>query len=127
MGRTIVGQAPGRTRGEREALEGPCGDRFARLAGLGGVGELRARARLVNLLGEWPGRAGKGDAFLAGEVLLLGRGVARAFRVDSPFLEWRRVGGAVVAVVPHPSGVSRWWNCPENRARASAFLRGALS
>jgi uracil-DNA glycosylase len=29
-------------------------------------------------------------------------------------------------VVPHPSGVNRWWNCPENEARAKEFLTSLL-
>lgn len=74
--------------------------------------------------------------------LLLGRGVARAFGVgDLPFFVWtpcaRRggrllplvehgSGAALIAVVPHPSRVSRWWNMPANRAAAAAFLSGAL-
>ena len=29
-----------------------------------------------------------------------------------------------LCVVPHPSGLNRWWNSRENRANASDFLRG---
>jgi len=135
---TIVGQAPGRRGGP--PLRGPCGARLARLAGLSGVDELARRHELANLLPRFPGKRGKGDAFPPAEarraahgvrpkhrdVLLLGRHVARAFGVDRPFFEWWDLGRWRVAVVPHPSGVSRWWNDSANRARAAAFLREAL-
>ena len=40
------------------------------------------------------------------------------------FLEWTRVGRARVAVISHPSGVSRWWNDQGNARRAREFLAG---
>ena len=58
------------------------------------------------------------------QVLLAGRGVAGAFGVDLPFFLWAEERGMMVAVVPHPSGVSRWWNDPANERRARRFLRG---
>jgi hypothetical protein len=135
-----VGQAPGRRNGRGAPFEGPCARRLAGLAGLE-ERELRRRVRLVNLLGRWPGpSASKGDAFpiarareaarrfpLRGRVLLAGRGVARAFGVDAPFLEWVELGRARVAVFPHPSGVSHWWNDPANARRAAEFLAEAAS
>lgn len=33
---------------------------------------------------------------------------------------------ATVAVFPHPSGVNRWWNEPENVASAAAFIRECM-
>ncbi len=102
-------------------------------------GELRRLARLVNLLGDWPGAAGKGDAFpmreakarasrmrLRGTVLFCGRGVASAFGVDEPYFEWFPLRGSRVAIIPHPSGISHWWSDPANVARAGAFLSGLL-
>jgi uracil-DNA glycosylase len=136
---TIVGQAPGRWGDPRRPLGGRCGIRLARAAGLGSVAELRARARLVNLLGSYPGKSGKGDAFPmveaigaaqrmrpCGIVLLAGKAVGRAFGIDSEFFEWRRRGGTRYAVIPHPSGVSRWWNDPRNVEVATRFLRGVF-
>jgi hypothetical protein len=137
----IVGQAPGRTNGSRLAFDGPSGERLARLAGFARAVDLRRAARLTNLLVRWPGRGnGKGDAFpiaeareaawgvrLAGIVLLAGRGVARAFGLGGArYFEWAAIGAARVAVVPHPSGISHWWNDPRNRRRAGAFLRGVF-
>lgn len=107
----LVGQAPGPRTDPGEPLSGRC----------------------VNLLGAYPGRSGKGDAFPAGEarlaaaaldargalVVLLGLGVTRAFKVAAPW--FGRRGAFVVA--PHPSGVSRWWNEAGNRRRARRFWR----
>lgn len=138
---TIVGQAPGPANGRRAAFEGPSGARLERLAGLQ-PGELPARARLVNLLGAWPGRAGKGCRFPAGQareaarrlrlrtdvILLAGRGVAAAFGEGGrKYFEWFRLRRRWAAVVPHPSGVSHWWNDPSNRRRAARFMRSVLA
>ncbi len=53
--------------------------------------------------------------------VLFGRKVARAFGLgpEAPWMTWDEG----IAVVPHPSGRSYWYNDPENRARARTFLR----
>ncbi len=138
----IVGQAPGRSRGSALPLEGPSGDRLARLAGMSGHDDLRRRATLVNLLPGFPGKSGKGDAFplpearLAafrmrlgrGRVLLAGKAVARAFGLQVlPYFRWTRHRRAWLAVIPHPSGVSHWWNEPRNVRRARRFMRSVFA
>lgn len=98
------------------------------------------RAELVNLLRRWPGDQGKGDAFPiararraagkfkpAGVVLLAGKRVAEAFGERRAYFEWFDLRGARAAVIPHPSGISHWWNEPANVARAAAFMRRALA
>lgn len=92
----------------------------------------------VNLLGRWPGSAGKGSRFprcdhtlasIAGgrRALLLGRRVAASVGCGRvPYLRWVDVGGVEAAVVPHPSGVNRWWNDPANREAARLFFEDAL-
>lgn len=143
MGRpaaAFVGQAPSRTSVGRPAFDGSSGDRLARHAGLCDRDELRHAFALFNLLSTYPGAAGKGDGFVAcgrarravqrlrsrlrrRPVVLCGRHVARAFRADHlDWLEWARVDGLRVAVLPHPSGVNMWWNDPGNRADARTFL-----
>jgi hypothetical protein len=137
---TLVGQAPSRETDGLGAFRGRCGRRLADLAGLTLDG-LHEAADAVNLLGRWPGRAGRGDAFpmaearaaaaamsLEGRAILVGRAVACAFglRGLEP-LRWVRSGALEVAMVPHPSGLNAWWNSPENRSAAAAFLRGALA
>lgn len=138
---TIVGQAPGR-HGNRRPFDGASGRRLARLAGLGSYEQLAARCRLQNVLGRWPGKQGRGDAFplaLArsgarasrfrgrGPVLLAGRRVAAAFGVRTGYFEWGELRGRPCAVIPHPSGISHWWNDPRNARRAAAFLREVLA
>lgn len=42
------------------------------------------------------------------------------------YLRWEYLRkGETYAVLPHPSGVNRWWNEEENVARARDFLREA--
>jgi hypothetical protein len=105
--------------------------------------EFRASFRLVNLLRDWPGKApgGCGDAFpmlearlaarrfkMARRTALAGRLVAQAFGLGRvPYFEWRRFGRDDVVVIPHPSGINRWWNDRHNRARVGVFLQGLVS
>ena len=149
-----MGQAPGKNHGFGAPFEGPTGRRLARFCGLETVEQLRERAVLMNLWGRYPGRGKwvQGDAFPASdrarraaarrrsalaasgcEVLVCcGRLVASCFGVgDAPFLEWREVPlargkNARVVVVPHPSGVSRWWNDEASRERAAKFLASVV-
>ena len=132
----IVGEAP--SMRTSRPFAGRSGDRLAELFGYESRAALADSWRLVNLLGYWPGpeTTGNGSAFPAAEAraaaarirladgsLLCGRRVAAAFGlVNAPYFAWRDVDGRRVAVVPHPSGVSRWWNDPENVARAREFL-----
>lgn len=144
----IVGQAPGARNGARRAFEGPCARRLAELVGVT-KGELRRRARLTNLLGNWPGnagwrRGGKGDHFpldearaaaarkplAAGWNLLAGHGVGEAYGIRNSryfhvhHLGWSEAGEEIRAVVvPHPSGVNRWWNDEANVRVARRFFR----
>jgi hypothetical protein len=110
---------------------------------------LGSRIVRVNLLGEFPGKAGdKGDLFpmaearegagkvmLASgpgaEIVMLGRGVLRAFLPFLPrgatqkmqFFEALAHGGRTFVLAPHPSGISHWWNDPANREAAAGFWR----
>ena len=133
----IIGRAPSRTSDHRQPLSGPSGERLAFLCDLT-MAEFAARFERRNLLDAWQGKAGKGDAFVrapearalaeglrAGlatrRVVLLGSDVARAFGFPGePFLFGAHWGGSF-AFCPHPSGVNRWWNDPENFERARLF------
>lgn len=141
---TIVGEAPSRSSDPRRPFCGASGERLAKLAGLGGYGELAAAARLVNVLPRWPGsgNAGeKGSRFpiarakraarrvdLGGVAIFAGRRVARAFGIsDLECFEWRLTSDLRwVAIIPHPSGCNRFWNYPKNRALAARFLEAAI-
>lgn len=91
-----------------------------------------------NLLNCWPGSNGKGSAFPPKEaygavinrrlewrrpvIVLLGRRLMYAFKVgDLPFYEWDEpfVG------IPHPSGLTRNYNDPEERQKAGEILTQA--
>jgi hypothetical protein len=119
----------------------------ARLAALADVAHdtLLSRATCVNLLRSWPGtnRTKKGDLWPAqlarvaaltcivgvagARVILLGQNVARAFRVGRrPILTWFPFGHGHAAIVPHPSGINRWYNDPSNVRRAERFMRRTM-
>lgn len=132
----VVGEAPG--RGGGSPLDSAAFS--AKLPAL------RQFSR-VNVLDFYPGRDGKGALFpdrdaVKGAIYLerhvskqrpmifMGTRVAWAFgllRREYRFCEWRQWRGRQVAVIPHPSGIVRWWNDPANRERAAAFLDDALT
>lgn len=138
----LIGMAPARTGDPAKVLQGRTGLWLADLMGLP-LDEYLRRTDRRNLFDRWPGKSGKGDAWDAQEariragilmpdvlgrrVLFVGRAVAAAFAMPRvPLLTWVGACGAWVAVVPHPSGIVRWWNSEENRARAGEFLRLAV-
>jgi hypothetical protein len=125
----VVGLAP---NGREQPLDEPSGQRVASLLGLRDEAELRARCKVVNLLGDGEvasaallrGRAGALHVRRR-VVLLLGRAVAGAFGVGrEPALRWTHVRprGPALIVVPHPSGRCRWWSDAGNRAVAASIL-----
>lgn len=68
-------------------------------------------------------------------VVLVGRNVTRAFgALESwDWLEWvhlrawdEKYGGPRVSIMPHPSGLSRWWNDAKNVARAQRWADDLL-
>jgi len=131
---------------DRIAVTGTCGECIAELAGIPLKDFLRRTDRF-NVLRRWPGGDGKGDIFpkadasmgvlrlakiLPGRrVLFLGRRAAGAFRVSDDYLTWawRQVSligistGFDAAILPHPSGVNRWWNEEANRDAARKVLK----
>lgn len=157
----LVGQAPGPNTDPDLPLyplpRGSAGGRLADYMGLS-LGQYLRTFERVNLLREYPGARGvkhsrtvdhQQDRFpaqrartaanalrpmLAGRhVLLMGRGVAKAFGLEEvPYLQARVVPmrrptavqewTAIVGVVPHPSGRNRWMNDAANAAALRAFL-----
>ncbi len=136
----ILGEAPHLLSGL--ALSGRAGTFLARLAGLSGEPELRARFDLANLFSTPVGqKAGKGDPFpaalagmlaarkpLVGVTVLLGRRLARAYGLgELPWHVWLSDDGAsMTAVIPHPSGVNYLFNDEEVRKAAGRTLSQAL-
>lgn len=96
--------------------------------------------RSANLLpasptvGEWDERTARAtwEAGLTDQPgatwLLCGRRVWRATmgRADGEFGSEATAGGARVVLLPHPSGLSRWWNDRANPTRLGRRLRGLL-
>jgi hypothetical protein len=137
----IIGQAPSRTSDPCAPLSGCSGRRLALLCGVPLPTFLSGFERL-NLLPIYPGRTGKGDLFpielareraaamiAAGTIqrprtVLLGAKVAEVFglkRMEA--LRWYERDGVGLALCPHPSSISLFWNDPENVERARKFWR----
>lgn len=148
----LIGQAPGpNTDPELPLYPIPrtsAGGRLRELTGLTRGEYLRYFDR-INLLPYFPGRVGHDDSFpmtpaklaarvirplLTGRiVILVGRKVADAFKIDLPFHEWAELrtqrpniltrcrGTARFAIVPHPSGRNHWYNRDDNRRLAHCF------
>lgn len=133
------------------ALTGRSGRRLAALAGLAyPIDYCRSFGRINLLQNPMPAApGGRGSVFdhararlaadrlvdIVGQrsfLVLLGRRVARAFDVsDACWFEWNLAmwgaesgvaRAAHLAVVPHPSGTSSFWNDPTNRLRAGRFF-----
>jgi len=136
----LVGQAPSRNRDpKRPLIGGKSGYFLQQLCGMTLLQYVR-RFETVNLLSSYPGGSSNGDRFpmkqarisaalfaegWAGRrAIFLGQKVAQAFdRQVVPFFEWTAdARGFRFAVMPHPSGVNRFWNRSENHAKARAFL-----
>ena len=129
----LVAQAPGRR--SKEPLDGAAGRRLAALAGLDHA-EFLKRFERVNLLDDQSGqpdvRAMRDRAddlrkrWNGRKAVLLGRHVALAFRLVNEDYEWFKPvqvePGLELAVMPHPSGISTWWNAAENVKSARKFM-----
>ena len=140
----LVGQAPNQHGDPTKPLTGRVGAKIAKLAGISTFRYLR-RTERCNLLNSWRGKFGKGDAFPKGEaevaasrmlplldgrrVIFVGKMVAEAFQVPTDELcrwSYSERLKCDFAILPHPSGIVRWWNSKDNVNLASAFLMGAF-
>ena len=138
----VVGQAPSRATDGRPPFSGRTGANLASLLGVPHR-ELLRLVDVVNLLPRWPGKAGRGDRFPIAEaraaaamllavaphdrIVAVGANVARALDIDGEGLRTVSNGRRAFLVVPHPSGLNRWFNEPENVAEASRALRAFVS
>ena len=138
----IVGMAPGHGDSSKP-IEGRIGRHLAQLSGMP-YEEFLERTERVNLVehdvprGSWPTEEARARAKVLVQlfvpkriVLLLGRPVAQAFGLGAlDYFSPTRASllgsssPAIVYVVPHPSGLNRWWNDPANVAQARRFLVG---
>jgi len=141
----FIGQAPHRTHdpGYRPLIDGQCGERLANLIGV----DLEQYARMIdtmNIFDRWTGSSAKGDVFPLQEareraihiwteikyekIVFVGKNVAKAFgfaRLD--YFETIEIDGRIACVIPHPSGINRFWNDKENVEKAKNFLRRFIS
>jgi uracil-DNA glycosylase len=141
----IIGQAPARSGGP--PITGRCGEKLADLLGISMEKFLETFVR-GNLIQEWPGKSGRGDEFPRSlgimaafqimssgalkdrRIVLLGREVARCFRITpdkADYLDKVDLVGGRALLLPHPSGVSRWWNCSRRSTAAKRALRAFLA
>lgn len=147
----FVGQAPAADTVGQPAFSGKCGQLLAQLMGISQEEMLKAH-EFVNLLDFYPGKSkfGKGDNFPLAQakaraeelrerfrsraVVLLGYNVARAFgTLQFNYCQWyslfdnraQRTIPGVVSIVPHPSGINRWYNSADHRLLVQRFLRAA--
>ena len=146
----IIGQAPAKDTVGQPTFSGKSGPKFAELLGVE-HSRLWDVFDVVNLIDYYPGppddKTKRGDAFPMKEarliangmvkamsrrtVVFVGKNVARAFRVASlEYFEWFVTslapddqGFYKFCVVPHPSGISHFWNDPERVERARLFMR----
>ena len=140
----VIGQAPDQRSELGKALEGSLvAAKIAKLCGCT-VPEYLAGTERMNLLDYWPGKQGKGDRFPLAEareramllrdkirgrkILFIGIATAAAFGCVGEVCEWRHhfddtgwVFG--YAILPHVSGINRWFNSPDNQARAEKFMQ----
>lgn len=140
----IIGEAPSKNEDPEKPIEGRIGKRLAACAGLK-YDEFLVFFERVNLLHERQEVVGKGfvfelpaareaahkleETFQPGQIiLLLGGRVAEAFAIhDEYFTKHEVKNEAVVYIMPHPSGVNRWWNDPGNHKRASEFMQWVVA
>jgi len=147
MSLLFIGEAPSPSTDGRpgaEPLVGETGRRLALWAGLS-LGEFRQRVRCTNLFERLPERWVNRDATVwaqriwqeltreggtyasVTDAVLLGHRVARAFGFThlDPFT-WYTTAGPRLALMPHPSGMNRFWNDAANVERAERFLQALL-
>lgn len=138
----LVGEAPGpRTHSDLPLYPAPersAAGRLCGMLGMGRAGYLRHFAR-ANLLDRYPGptypvmeareKAEEVASRLAPRpLILLGRGVAQAFRFPlGEHMVWHDylLGSTLVraATLPHPSGRNLFYNHPANRQLVGQWLR----
>ncbi len=142
----IVGQGPSKSGVGKPPLDGNgSGDRLAKLCGVTKE-KMFEMVDAVNLLDEWYGKNGKGDKFpieIAREkakvlaasdwkkykrIVFLGQNVADAFGFcGEPLIRLAFEGHEDVSMLPHPSGVNRFYNDLNNKKAANTFLTSLFS
>ena len=131
----LIGQAPSKTGDPSRPL---ATDKLAAMCGLTKKQYL-GKFRRMNVFDAWPGKNGKGDVFpLASarvramrlvnkltrkKIIFVGIKTAEAFGFKHAPLKWRRFNGGAASILPHPSGINRWYNDRSNVRQARRFMR----
>jgi uracil-DNA glycosylase len=144
----FVGQAPSQDSDGQPPFTGKCGKFLAETLLNTTQEQMLLDHDFMNVFDRWPGKGINGDKFPMREakdrvpylveklrdrvVVMLGHNVATAFGAKGfTYLTWyeirnpKNVNDVIVpkmVVVPHPSGINRYWNVPSNRLIASKFL-----
>lgn len=109
--------------------------------------EMLSTFDFINILDHFPGKSIVGDkfpileAFIAAQkklpqmanrpCILVGNNVARAFKLKYQYLHWYKMPDPddasrtlipLLAVIPHTSGLNRYYNSAQNRDLVSMFL-----
>lgn len=140
----IVGEAPSKNEITERPIEGRIGRRLAACCDMS-LDAFLAHFDRVNLLHvrqdtrekgfEFDGAAANhaaiqmraDNAFVKDRiVLLLGRRVAMAFGCPQGYFERWFIDEAEAYVLPHPSGVNRWWNMAANEERMQTFMKAIV-
>lgn len=128
----IVGIDPGRNSSGPLDPDFPSGLKLASMMGVS-ADEFRDQTDRINLYPAAsislvdPDAAANLLPILRGRrVLLLGRRVSTALGGNQDWMKWSVTGEFVSASIPHPSGLSRWWNDPTNSSSAKEFLSNIL-
>lgn len=143
----LLGEAPARS-GDGRAFTGRAGERLLSLLELDWYDQLAECFDLRNLFDQpLQKRKTKGDTFDKTEarlnavtfvrslsqegdetVVVAGRRVWRALELHpaTPWYEHVRAWDVEFWLIPHPSGVSTYWNSSDNRTTAAMFLRMLL-
>lgn len=138
----IVGQGPGRTGEDKKPFEGRgSGTRTAELMGVDDLENIVHIVHMRNVLDKFYGKSGKGDCFPLEKarkaakkmrfrektIIMAGRQTALAFGIKADYFEPVRFRGKTAYVMPHPSGINRWWNSSNNYAKARRFMRKCVA
>lgn len=138
----IIGEAPSKNAITDRPIEGRIGKRLASAAGLSyerfldhfdRANLLSIRQDVVgtgftfNILAAKVAASRLAEKFEPGQiVLLLGGRVSESFGLHSGYFEEHVVNEACVYILPHPSGINRWFNDPRNMAQMTTFMQSIV-
>lgn len=134
----LVGEAPSKNEVIPQTLGGRVGKRLAKFAGIT-IQEYLETFDRMNLLIERQDTAEHGFQFDMQQakenarnlrlmfperrrIILLGKRVAEAFQLPLIYFEEMRADH-IYTIIPHPSGINRWYNEPRNIAEIEHFMR----